>query len=997
MEMLREEAAELQQQSQQRNKGDYNMFGSESIGVGTLRDADVVARGNDIRGEPTRRRSNMDMTKSMKASTSNEKRGNTHPNDIQSTSKHQQPQQPEQKNVRMSQSTGNLSVFGSGLGNNNNTSSKPTSSRNAGIGIGGGPLPTRKLAVRRSNGMMKSSSGAGGGTGGSDMGSNGISDVVASAHPDSTASSSSRNFDNSLVVNANATDSTTLARAPSYNPGRHPSWRLSGLPIDELESLVGGNDKVPSGESGGGSTSFIPRASQQRSSQSRPVSGVAVASASGATSSYTPMNSMNDANTSTSRTRVSLNDDFDVGSLGRRRNGDATTSVLNTGLASSIAPSAETTAAANTNTNPNSTTYTFEPFQARRPHALVDRDGDGGASAGGLMDGYGGGVIEEGNDINPTTGWADLGRLHARMENVLARQAREEFMADLAALIGGGGSRDAGGDSGSSSGRNGNVFNAGFSVGETDFGNIGEVLQRQASSISPRRSVVAGAGGAGASSRPRAVVRSPRSGGGSNAGSRPVSRGGTRVGGSTGLTSGGNGGPGNLRATATSTSSRSESSNQDLLDELLAAQLQREEEEQAAGLMAALVDEDDEADRSATEVALGLAVNGGAGTNNNGRRALDLGRGSAGGGAGGNGGSGLSERLEDLSLDDETPYQRLLTRLRTEAGTGSGGNNNADVEEENEAFSASTVSSMMNRRYPNNSRSRPADSEVTSRSTLNERLDDTTFVPDDFLTSFMSSGSSGSRVAASWEADGRNRRDGDTASGSQSQPSSSSSSAQSGIGRTRNVANARNQPTSSSLAAAPSSSSRAQPHPQPSRTGPMRSSSIALAETLLSLLESDVDPVELGLDPDTLAALQAVLESQDSSGSAGGFAGGFGDEDELVRGATYESLLELSEMIGPASGAGASPQEISMIPVRKVSKEDVDNNGGSGGSGSGSGEVDGKFVCAICMDEFVVGEDVMVMPACGHWFHAVECGPKWFERSKRCPTCRLDFTEGFYE
>ena len=45
--------------------------------------------------------------------------------------------------------------------------------------------------------------------------------------------------------------------------------------------------------------------------------------------------------------------------------------------------------------------------------------------------------------------------------------------------------------------------------------------------------------------------------------------------------------------------------------------------------------------------------------------------------------------------------------------------------------------------------------------------------------------------------------------------------------------------------------------------------------------------------------------------------------------------------------------------------------------------------CAICLAEFVDGDAVRVMPACGHGFHA-RCIERWLAGGRRssCPTCR---------
>ena len=42
--------------------------------------------------------------------------------------------------------------------------------------------------------------------------------------------------------------------------------------------------------------------------------------------------------------------------------------------------------------------------------------------------------------------------------------------------------------------------------------------------------------------------------------------------------------------------------------------------------------------------------------------------------------------------------------------------------------------------------------------------------------------------------------------------------------------------------------------------------------------------------------------------------------------------------------------------------------------------------CAICMNDFVIGDDTMVTP-CGHYFHA-QCLIRWYKEQPICPVCR---------
>lgn len=43
--------------------------------------------------------------------------------------------------------------------------------------------------------------------------------------------------------------------------------------------------------------------------------------------------------------------------------------------------------------------------------------------------------------------------------------------------------------------------------------------------------------------------------------------------------------------------------------------------------------------------------------------------------------------------------------------------------------------------------------------------------------------------------------------------------------------------------------------------------------------------------------------------------------------------------------------------------------------------------CTICLEEFVDGQNVRVLPQCSHEFH-VGCIDKWFESHSSCPNCR---------
>ncbi|KAJ8772713.1 hypothetical protein K2173_027890 [Erythroxylum novogranatense] len=43
--------------------------------------------------------------------------------------------------------------------------------------------------------------------------------------------------------------------------------------------------------------------------------------------------------------------------------------------------------------------------------------------------------------------------------------------------------------------------------------------------------------------------------------------------------------------------------------------------------------------------------------------------------------------------------------------------------------------------------------------------------------------------------------------------------------------------------------------------------------------------------------------------------------------------------------------------------------------------------CVICLAEFVAGDEIRVLPQCGHGFH-VNCIDTWLESHSSCPSCR---------
>lgn len=94
-----------------------------------------------------------------------------------------------------------------------------------------------------------------------------------------------------------------------------------------------------------------------------------------------------------------------------------------------------------------------------------------------------------------------------------------------------------------------------------------------------------------------------------------------------------------------------------------------------------------------------------------------------------------------------------------------------------------------------------------------------------------------------------------------------------------------------------------------------------------------------------------------------------GSEDERDPGGdSYEELLALGEMIGPAVPRGAPQSAIDALPIIEF---------------AGKGQ---PKSCSICLEDFVVGESLRVLP-CLHCFHRA-CGDRALQEQKTCPVCR---------
>ncbi|KAJ1388536.1 Zinc finger, RING-type [Sesbania bispinosa] len=105
----------------------------------------------------------------------------------------------------------------------------------------------------------------------------------------------------------------------------------------------------------------------------------------------------------------------------------------------------------------------------------------------------------------------------------------------------------------------------------------------------------------------------------------------------------------------------------------------------------------------------------------------------------------------------------------------------------------------------------------------------------------------------------------------------------------------------------------------------------------------------------------------------------FGDNDDYIYTAEYEMMLgqfgQFGENDNPLIGRPpASVSVVQNLPSVVVTQEDVDKN---------------NALCAVCKDEFGVGEEVKQLP-CSHRYHG-DCIVPWLGIRNTCPVCRYEF------
>ena len=88
------------------------------------------------------------------------------------------------------------------------------------------------------------------------------------------------------------------------------------------------------------------------------------------------------------------------------------------------------------------------------------------------------------------------------------------------------------------------------------------------------------------------------------------------------------------------------------------------------------------------------------------------------------------------------------------------------------------------------------------------------------------------------------------------------------------------------------------------------------------------------------------------------------------------ALVVMRIFAGPK---GASKELIDRLPLVNFDKAKAQ---------AAARQDESIYACAICMESYVEGERILVMP-CAHQFHK-KCVRTWLGISKTCPTCRAD-------
>ncbi|XP_018487309.1 probable E3 ubiquitin-protein ligase ATL44 [Raphanus sativus] len=83
----------------------------------------------------------------------------------------------------------------------------------------------------------------------------------------------------------------------------------------------------------------------------------------------------------------------------------------------------------------------------------------------------------------------------------------------------------------------------------------------------------------------------------------------------------------------------------------------------------------------------------------------------------------------------------------------------------------------------------------------------------------------------------------------------------------------------------------------------------------------------------------------------------------------------------PSANRGLKKKALQSLPRSTFTAAEPTSGAAGDGDGGDSTE------CAICLSDFADGEEIRVLPLCGHSFH-VACIDKWLVSRSSCPSCR---------
>ncbi|KAM3277513.1 hypothetical protein ACQJBY_045417 [Aegilops geniculata] len=103
-------------------------------------------------------------------------------------------------------------------------------------------------------------------------------------------------------------------------------------------------------------------------------------------------------------------------------------------------------------------------------------------------------------------------------------------------------------------------------------------------------------------------------------------------------------------------------------------------------------------------------------------------------------------------------------------------------------------------------------------------------------------------------------------------------------------------------------------------------------------------------------------------------------------------VARCSRMCNPSAFSVDAPGAMAKAPCRGVKKKALESLPTVSWQPEPSKEVDEEDEaerpeCAICLAAFARGDEVRVLPHCGHGFHAA-CVDAWLLSSSTCPSCR---------